>query len=86
MVLTHLIAASLAARLAAGYLVTPPGTPFPGTVSDCSGWVEGTTGITCAEVEEVVGITAAEFDDWVREIFSSPFCNTHFKRELRVRH
>lgn len=56
MVLTHVITVSLAARLAAGYLVTPWETPYPGAASDCSEWVEGET-----------GLTAAEFESWERE-------------------
>ncbi|RAO73092.1 uncharacterized protein BHQ10_009104 [Talaromyces amestolkiae] len=64
MILTHLIAAFLASKLATGYLVTPSGTAFPGADSDCSGWVAGTTGISCANVVAAVGITLTEFETW----------------------
>jgi hypothetical protein len=65
MLYSRLITACLAAKLSMGYLVTPSGTPYPGAVSDCSGWVEGTSGVTCAQVEEAVGITAEDFTTWV---------------------
>ncbi|KAJ5116977.1 hypothetical protein N7456_001325 [Penicillium angulare] len=55
---------AIGAPLAAGYLVAPPGTAFPGTISTCSGWVAGTSGLTCAEVESTYGITAADFAAW----------------------
>jgi hypothetical protein len=66
MVLAHFLAAFLGAGLATAYLVAPPGTAFPGTVSDCSGWTNGPTGLTCAEVADAVGITTTEFETWVR--------------------
>lgn len=66
MILAHLIAASFAAKLATGYLVTPSGAVFPGADTDCSGWVAGTTGISCADVAAAVGITLTEFETWVR--------------------
>lgn len=65
-VLTHLLTAYLATGLATAYTVAPPGTAFPGAVSDCSGWAEGPTGLTCAEMAEAVGITLTEFETWVR--------------------
>jgi hypothetical protein len=55
--------------LVAGYLVSPPGTAYPGASADCSGWVEGTTGLSCADVEEAYYITESEFESWV----CSPF-------------
>jgi hypothetical protein len=65
MVFTRLIVVSLAARLVLGYVVSPPGSAFPGADSNCSGWVEGGTQ-TCAEAEAAAGITDAEFEAWVR--------------------
>jgi hypothetical protein len=65
MIFTHLIAASLAAKLVTSYLVTPDGTAFPGADSDCSAWVQGTTGISCSGVAAVIGITLTEFETWV---------------------
>jgi hypothetical protein len=56
--------------LVASYLVAPPGTPYPEASEDCSGWVEGTTSLTCAEVEEAYYITAAELQSWVSRLFS----------------
>ncbi|KAJ5743838.1 hypothetical protein N7533_008708 [Penicillium manginii] len=50
--------------LAAGYLVAPPGTAFPGTISTCSEWVAYASGMTCASIESTYGITAAEFATW----------------------
>ncbi|KAJ5798431.1 uncharacterized protein N7503_007727 [Penicillium pulvis] len=50
--------------LAAGYLVAPPGTAFPGTISTCSAWVAYSTGLTCDEIESTYGLTAAEFAAW----------------------
>jgi hypothetical protein len=37
--LSLLYSTSLAAALAEGYLVAPPGPVLPETISDCSGWV-----------------------------------------------
>jgi hypothetical protein len=51
--------------LVAGYLVSPPGTAYPGASTDCSGWVESTTGLSCADVEETYYITESEFETWV---------------------
>lgn len=70
MVFTQLIVVSLAARLVLGYVVSPPGSAFPGADSNCSGWVEGGTQ-TCAEAEAAAGITDAEFEAWVRETLLS---------------
>ena len=66
MVFIRSIVVSLAARLVLGYVVSPPGSAFPGADSNCSGWVEGGTQ-TCAEAEAAAGITDAEFEAWVRE-------------------
>lgn len=66
MIFTDLIAAFLAVKLAAGYLTNPSGTAFPDADPDCSAWVEGTTGVTCVEVEQAIGITATQFETWVR--------------------
>lgn len=68
MILAHLIVASLAAKLATSYLVTPDGTAFPGADSDCSAWVQGTTGIPCSDIAAVVGITLTEFETWVTSL------------------
>jgi hypothetical protein len=56
--------------LAAGYLVAPPGTAFPGTISTCSEWVAYASGMTCASIESTYGITAAEFATWVSVHYS----------------
>lgn len=77
MVLTRLVTTSLTATLAAGYLVAAPGTAFPGTVSQCSGWVEGQTGLSCAVVEEALGVTATDFETWVKETISFSFIDIH---------
>ncbi|KAJ5986038.1 hypothetical protein N7451_010403 [Penicillium sp. IBT 35674x] len=50
--------------LAAGYLVAPPGTAFPGTILTCSAWVAYSTGLTYDEIESTYGLTAAEFAAW----------------------
>lgn len=73
MVLAHFLAAFLAAGSATAYLVAAPGTAFPGTVSDCSGWINGPTGLTCADVAEAAGITTTEFETWVRLSIISAF-------------
>ncbi|KAL3713136.1 hypothetical protein TMatcc_001839 [Talaromyces marneffei ATCC 18224] len=88
MVFTRLVTASLAATLAASYLVAPPETAFPGTVSQCSGWVEGQTGLSCTVVEEALGVTTIDFETWVKETISSSFVDIYEKsystRELRM--
>ncbi|KAH8698406.1 hypothetical protein BGW36DRAFT_396196 [Talaromyces proteolyticus] len=61
--------------LATGYLVSPLGTAYPETTSDYSDWVEYTSGLTYAGVEEIYSIIATEFKDWVRSCsLSSGVC------------
>ncbi|KAJ5609514.1 hypothetical protein N7528_010081 [Penicillium herquei] len=63
----------LATRIAAGYLVSPSGTAFPGASSSCSEWVSYSEGLTCAKIEATYGITEAQFLDWnplLSEIFT----------------
>lgn len=55
----------LTQHIAAGYLVTPSGTAFPGASSSCSEWVAYSEGLTCAKIEATYGITEAQFLDWV---------------------
>ncbi|EEP78778.1 predicted protein [Uncinocarpus reesii 1704] len=61
---SQLAVASLAAPLAAGYLVDPPGRAAPGTTQQCSKWVVYSAGLTCAKVQSAFGITAAQFTSW----------------------
>lgn len=60
-----LLAALAAPQIAAGYLVSPSGTAFPGASSDCSAWVYGTSSLTCTEIESENGITLTQFATWV---------------------
>ncbi|PWY73001.1 hypothetical protein BO70DRAFT_413661 [Aspergillus heteromorphus CBS 117.55] len=66
MVRTSVVASLLLAgsNFAAGYLVDPPGTAFPGADPDCSEWVAYTDGLTCAKIEEEYGISELEFLSW----------------------
>ncbi|OOQ86417.1 hypothetical protein PEBR_21486 [Penicillium brasilianum] len=50
--------------LVQGYLVSPPGTAAPGTTDDCSGWIEYSSSLTCALIEQYFGMTEAEFEAW----------------------
>ncbi|OJJ48046.1 hypothetical protein ASPZODRAFT_141589 [Penicilliopsis zonata CBS 506.65] len=87
MVLTRLIAVAFWVTMVSAYLVTPPGSVFPGADSDCSGWVEATSGLTCAEVEAVEGITAAEFEAWnplILEVYSTCELETGFYYCIQV--
>jgi hypothetical protein len=68
MILAHLTLAFLAAKLATSYLVNPDGTAFPGADSDCSAWVQGTTGLSCSDIATAVGITLTEFETWVTSL------------------
>jgi hypothetical protein len=52
--------------LVGAYLVPPPGTVGPGTTSECSGWADYASLVTCSIAEEQYGITEAEFEAWVR--------------------
>ncbi|KAJ6003520.1 hypothetical protein N7451_006067 [Penicillium sp. IBT 35674x] len=61
MITKNLFAAFMALRSAQAYLVTPSGTAFPGANSDCSEWVSGASGLTCAEVFEQYDINQALF-------------------------
>ncbi|KAL4733439.1 hypothetical protein BDV11DRAFT_175699 [Aspergillus similis] len=56
----------LALRLGhvAAYLVSPDGTPAPGSTEDCSYWIEYIQYATCELIEEVYGLTAEEFEEW----------------------
>jgi hypothetical protein len=65
MALLHFALASTIAPLVAGYLTSPPGSPGPDTNSDCSGWVQYSSGLTCTAVEQKYGITEAQFEAWV---------------------
>jgi len=56
---------SLAAALAEGYLVSPPGPVLPETITDCSGWVLPTPSDTCATIASKNGITVAQFIQYV---------------------
>ncbi|KID91348.1 LysM domain-containing protein [Metarhizium guizhouense ARSEF 977] len=58
------ILAVLAASLAEGYLVSPPGTPAPGATKDCSAWVQQSLGQTCASIESAYGMSSAKFQEW----------------------
>ncbi|KAL4907197.1 hypothetical protein BDW74DRAFT_166705 [Aspergillus multicolor] len=64
--LLSLIAATVAAaQFAAGYLVAPPDTAFPGASSDCSAWMYvSTDSLTCEEVEAKYNITLTQFATW----------------------
>ena len=53
------------ASLAAGYLVSPPGTAAPGTNANCSSWVIAGPGVTCALVEQAYRVSEEDFEDWV---------------------
>ncbi|PWY70846.1 hypothetical protein BO94DRAFT_609132 [Aspergillus sclerotioniger CBS 115572] len=59
-----LAALSLPLGQAAAYLVTPPGTPAPGSTEDCSYWIAYIEHATCELIEEVYQITAAQFEEW----------------------
>ncbi|KAL4733813.1 hypothetical protein BDV11DRAFT_175330 [Aspergillus similis] len=50
--------------LVQGYLVSPPGTAAPGTTDDCSEWIEYSSSLTCALIEQYFGMTEAEFEAW----------------------
>lgn len=62
-----LSALSLPLGQAAAYLVTPDGTPAPGSTEDCSYWIAYIEYATCELIEEVYQITAAEFEEWVSD-------------------
>ncbi|KAJ5219440.1 uncharacterized protein N7498_001539 [Penicillium cinerascens] len=69
------IVASLYVPLVAGYLVSPPGTPYPEASSDCSGWAEYASGLTCASVEDTYFISAADFESWNPLVTASGSCS-----------
>ncbi|GIJ99590.1 hypothetical protein Aspvir_001724 [Aspergillus viridinutans] len=50
--------------LVGAYLVSPPGTAAPGTTADCSEWIEYSSSLTCALIEQLFGMTEAEFEEW----------------------
>jgi hypothetical protein len=54
--------------LVQGYLVCPPGTAAPGTTDDCSGWIEYSSSLTCALIEQYFGMTEAKFEAWVSQL------------------
>ncbi|RHZ45036.1 uncharacterized protein CDV56_102610 [Aspergillus thermomutatus] len=50
--------------LVGAYLVSPPGTAAPGTTADCSEWIEYSSSLTCALIEQLFGMTEAQFEEW----------------------
>jgi hypothetical protein len=69
---SNLIWALLAVlSLVHGYLVSLPGTAAPGTTDDCSEWIEYSSSLTCALIEQYFGMTEAEFEAWVSQL--APF-------------
>ncbi|KAL7817794.1 carbohydrate-binding module family 50 protein [Trichoderma gracile] len=56
--------AALAFRLTDAYLVNPPGAAAPGTTSDCSGWVQSSSALTCEIIEQKYGMTEVQFVSW----------------------
>ncbi|KAJ6013314.1 hypothetical protein N7540_007905 [Penicillium herquei] len=61
MTMMKLITAFAALGTAHAYLISPPGTAFPGANSECSEWVSGSSGLTCAEVEAKYYLTEGLF-------------------------
>jgi hypothetical protein len=59
------ISSTIVLPVVGAYLVSPPGTAAPGTSSECSKWVEYSSSLTCALIEEYYSITEAEFEAWV---------------------
>jgi hypothetical protein len=82
MILTQLMAIPLWGLCVSAYLVSPPGTAFPGADSDCSAWIEATSGMTCADIEATAGITEAQFEDWVCPILIASTQITPFQAQI----
>ncbi len=51
--------------LCSGYLVEPPTTADPRTVSDCSLWAVVASGDTCSSIARAWGISVADFSAYV---------------------
>ncbi|KAI8944635.1 hypothetical protein F4801DRAFT_571068 [Xylaria longipes] len=58
-------------NLVVGYLIDPPTTADPATVSDCSNWVVISNGDTCQTIADDYFITVEDFSDYNPSVDSS---------------
>ncbi|KAH7346764.1 LysM domain-containing protein [Rhexocercosporidium sp. MPI-PUGE-AT-0058] len=64
MKLSHVLSSAPVLGQAGAYLVTPDGTPAPGSSVYCSLWVQDSYALTCAIIEKFYGLTEALFEEW----------------------